>query len=418
MVNQIFQNPYDSRVRETVRQNRQKSLNSKVTTLFAHKKFYERWHFFSVGCIILTYLCNIFSPLCAMAVVFFAMHDSLLPLLGVVIAGGISAAMAMVVVVVLEILKRYSAKNALVYIFNYKKINLGFFIAVVCSAASIITSFYGAKTIPQRFTNPPTAQIPPIEDLGQISKEFDGLILDKKKQIEDTKTQISQYKKDHTSTRTGKITSNNKVRGLYADLNSNLGTLQSNLSSLQTQKIEAITAGKSANTANATTAKTEHTTAITAHHAKVDSDGLFLGYVTLILEVVFWLCFTFMIFYYKRCEIEFSSITPTPIAQTPPAAKNTTANQRTKPNQTTNAIGFFNGSNQLYNGFKLVDSDGVRCIEYNGKLYNKDSIKNNIYANKTKIKKYASLGDDLKADRYAEHLKRWCKFLEVVQTVP
>jgi len=98
MNSHIFRNPYDSAVKNAVQENRQNALHNKVTTLFAHKKFFERWHLFSTGCTVLTYLCNLFSPITAMMVVFFVMFDSFAPIMGDAMGGAVAIMMAMVAV--------------------------------------------------------------------------------------------------------------------------------------------------------------------------------------------------------------------------------------------------------------------------------------------------------------------------------
>lgn len=300
-------NPYDEALKDKDSKNLAENIKRISKNMYSHKPFYIRWHKFKKVSSFTSYVCQTISPIACFVVFFFLFNEQFefLGLLGLLL----SVVFAGLISVIIELVKRYSTKDALVDIFNYNKFGLGFVIAILCSVASIGTSFWGASTLPANMSNPPILEGAIVTDLTVLVSSQDAVNEQLKQGISEKKKEIKDYFKNNKSSRANRLSSRPGVKEGNDILTTQLHALQDKLSTLHTNNPTILKDARIANKA-ATEQQAENQIVLTdKHNLEMSDKGLILGYISLTLEGVFWCAMIFVSWYYKRAKMEFEGKT-------------------------------------------------------------------------------------------------------------
>ena len=412
-----MQNPFEKILRAKDSQKRAKTTQTTAHKLYKHKPFFERWYSFNVVCSGLTYLCQVISPLPAFAVFFFLFWQSL----SFVGSGGLvlSICFAVALSLGIEYTKRYSTKNALIDFFNYRTIGLGLAIALLCSSVSIGTSFYGSYILPSELTVAPVATAPDLINLKELQTSQAETTKQKVSAIESKKQEIATYEKNNKSSSANRMSRRKGVKKGHDALKSQLHTLESDLSKLQVSSPERLQNARRANKKSLESQATEQNKLTTAHNEQMTAKGLVLGYLSLGLELVYWLAMIFVFWYYRRAKTEFEQ---TPSLATA-ATETTTTNHRHQQNQppppTDNnqphQIGFKTTFNQLANQCTTTTNNGVLCLVFDGQHYPIERLRNNYHANNSKVKRYTRENKTKLAQKYKTASEQWANLIKILE---
>jgi hypothetical protein len=412
-----MQNPFEKVLRAKDSQKRANNTLSTAQKLYTHKPFFERWHAFKGVCNALTYLCQIISPLPAFAVFFFLFWQSL----SFIGSGGIvlSVCFSVALALGIEFTKRYSTKNALIDFFNYRTVGLGLAVAFICSSVSIGTSFYGAYILPSKLTTAPTATAPDLVDIGQLQTNQAETIEQKAAGIDSKRQEISTYEKNNKSSSANRMSRRAGVLKGYNTLKTQLHTLERELSTLQSNAPDILENARTDNKNALQDETNEQTELTTAHNLKTSSEGLVLGYLSLGLELVYWLAMVFVFWYYRRCKTEFEP-TPSVAGSTP---EPTTTNHHHQPQQTNqpttsnqpHQIGFITDFSRLANGCTTITDNGVLQLVFEGKTFPIERLRNNYHANNSKVKRYTRENKPELADKYKNASLHWANLIKILE---
>ena len=282
-------------------------LNQKLEKLFTPKPFSQRWKLTNRAGIVLSYLCNILSGLTAFTIISFLIFSATQPTLGTATSIVASTILSSLVVATTEAIKRQSLNNFLRNIIQFGRFSAALFCLVLLACSiSILTSFYGAKQIPQAIQTTLQNSKP---DTAKIAENYNAQIAALKKEKE---TYFENNKKRNDF---GGYRLSSRYMGTYNEM-------IADISKLQESKTKALTKTTS-----------DHT--ITQRKKEEDTHdlGWFLAYFALVVEFIFICLMLGNWLYYWNCYKERFSSQPKPTQKTGEAKGGNTKDenrQRTK----------------------------------------------------------------------------------------
>jgi hypothetical protein len=302
-------NPFDEVLEKEDAKTKLKNISSTAQNLYEHKPFFERWYKFKNASVGISYLCQIISPLPCFAVFFFLFSDqfNFIGSFSFVAAGLLAAAIA----IGIEFTKRYSTKNALIEFFNYRKLNFAFGLALVCSAISIGTSFWGAYVLPQKLTDNPLVDAPILQDVDHLKTSLASSIVSMRQGIENKKIEIKEYEKQYKSSSANRLSRREGVKDGHNNLTSQLHAMEEELTTTQTNQPNTIKDALQANRDAIAAGGSAQTALSLKHEGEMQNKGLILGYISLALEGVFWATMLFVFWYFKKANVELNTNTKT-----------------------------------------------------------------------------------------------------------
>ena len=274
----FFKNPFNKQF-ETVKENGQNEINNRTTQqaneIFKDKPFALEYKtaFIIAKCI--SFVANIVSLFSA----FFAIQFILSLLTGVYIAFFGSLAICGL----LELLKNASWKVNIKNFLRYKKVNIGLFLLIVLSLASIGTSLLGAYLIPNSFVSSP------------VKNNSDSLAL---ADLTTINTQIANLDKLVLETSNKAIPNQQgKVSSTFKTMLASLTVQKDSLSSEKraiNKRLESIRAEQATDKENANKGEIEN----------IKFLQICCVLVALAFEVIFILCTIFTFYYMFRVYVD------------------------------------------------------------------------------------------------------------------
>jgi len=152
---------------------------------------------------------------------------------------------------------------------------------------SIGLSFYGSTKIPRSLSTPPPPPSIVLEDIDAINEGFNTQIAAIESQIASIEANAPRWK--------GKFN---------RETSKTINNLHLQVADLQQQQNEAVSLARKQNTALRAEQKTDHDSMVQEYEATEESRGYLLGYVSLITECLFMMCFLFTETYLDRCALE------------------------------------------------------------------------------------------------------------------
>lgn len=265
-------------------------LTQKLRILFTPKPFSQRWKQTNNAGVVLSYLCNILSGLTALTIITFLVYQGLRPTLGLIPAITASALLSVSVVAASEVIKRHSLNNFLRNLIQFKQFSFPLFAFVLSACSvSVLTSFYGAKQIPQLAT---TLSKPK-------NAELKTAVVDLEKQITELQKEKQEYFENNKKPNNfGGYRLSSKYMSTYNNMISDISTLkQTKTLVLEDARELALVREKTIKKENTKLSQT-------------------LGYFALGVELIFILSILGVWFYYWNSYKERLSSQPTPAQRT------------------------------------------------------------------------------------------------------
>lgn len=165
----FLENPFEKKLNELEKNNFKVQHQSKLDKMFTPKTFEERWKFCNITAILVGYICNYFSAITAFSLIFYLSYLTTFPIVGQVASVIISLVPSIAIVVAIELVKRHASDNFLQDIIQFKKCSKGMLLfLLVCSLFSIVTSYFGAKEIPQAMPSSPPSNLLNLYSLDSL----------------------------------------------------------------------------------------------------------------------------------------------------------------------------------------------------------------------------------------------------------
>lgn len=243
------------------------SETSQLFDFFQDRTFWNRTKKIATAFVILTIICNVISALTESVFLFDILNKGL----GYWI---ISVALTVVLVVVVEVIKRATLPDFFKHAFQYGKIDfINLSIYLIFAAISITLSFKGGALIPAAISSPT------LIDVDSVDNKYIALMTAKEAEIDSYFDKNNwQGKLDNSSRPTYNL--------LIAERN-NLFTEHQNQLVATNDKNDVITNEHNVNTAN---------------------DGITLGWITVICEGLFLLMYSFLIYRKYRHFSQFAMV--------------------------------------------------------------------------------------------------------------
>lgn len=279
-------NHFDTQRNEFQQETTNKALDKKLEQLFTPKTYFERWRHFNTSAMVLSYVCNFLSSVTAFTILSFLFYSSFNGVFPVAAVIPLSVLLSLLVVAIMEAMKRFSTANFLRGIFQEKKTNsllLG--LVLFCCGCSVITSFYGAKNIPNLTRKQPVEVQPNITNKDSIKAFYSGLLATKQKTINNY---LPSIKMSGTARKT-------------------VAKLESEITSLHLKMETALNQASKKDSQNVVATKTINRQAVENFKAAQTSEGYNLTLIALSFELVFLLCLIFNWLFYWNCYIERAS---------------------------------------------------------------------------------------------------------------
>jgi Fe2+ transport system protein B len=258
----IYENSFDSASKKVQQDSNVQQIAEKAQQLFKHRSNAERHRSTNLASILLSYVCNLFSGLTTMIASTFIIYQSLKSV-NHYFALIVALIFSLVLVCIIEAIKRYSLKECIVDAIQYKKINFGLaFIVLLFCSISIASSWKGAQLLPQLTTSEPN-----LINIDSLQAKYEQQIAEA--------TALYTYKPTKTITKKG------------API----------LASMQEEKRQAIAEAKATNKERSEANKDS---------IQLDSN-LFAG-IALGVELLFIVSFLFSMHYYFKCFLETIAI--------------------------------------------------------------------------------------------------------------
>jgi len=250
-LNVTSKNVFDSNYKNYV----ETSKNKQIIDFFKHKPFYQRTTKVAVFLALFAAICSVLSGFTES--IFLHQKFSL-------IIGNFYIVLILVVLVVLIIegVKRYTLPQIFRYYFQYKEIDfINLSIYVLAVAASVWLSFNGSKYLPSMVTE---AEVVNVEG---VAARYDAMITKAESEVEQ-----------------------------YFQQNNWRGKLDNSSRPTYNQLTEAVAALKAEKLAAEAEAKTENKAIMAAYNDQNKKDGLQLGFITIASEIALFLIVCFLIY--------------------------------------------------------------------------------------------------------------------------
>lgn len=243
------------------------SENQSIIDFFKDKPYYERTSKLAAFLGVFGFVCNVLSGLTE-AVFLHQKFSLFIPFLAVAIS------LVLAVVLIIESIKRYTLPQFFRYWFQYKSIDfISLSIYLVAVLCSVWLSFQGSQFLPSMVTE---AEVVNIDD---VAARYDTMI----KEAEEK--QEAYFNANNWN---GKL--DNSSRPTY-------NQLTETVIQLKTEKQEAIK-----------TEKQDNKAILAAYSEQNEKDGLQLGYITIMAEIVLFLIMAFLIYRKWRHVAQFANI--------------------------------------------------------------------------------------------------------------
>jgi len=339
---QIYKNPFKVAADSVEKETTTATISDKVQSLFRHRPHSERHRHTNKAAVLLGYLCNLLSGLTSGTVVGWLLFKSFAPI-GFYFALTASLLLSATFIILLETIKRHSAKETLINAIQYRTFSpMLAGVLIVVSSVSVLSSWYGAKLLPELTYTPPT-----LANIDSIRTGFDTQIA--------AATVLHTYKPTKTLTKQGAAI----------------------IAGMQAEKLQAIDRATQSNDNSLET----HT-----GNLKADSN-LFAG-IALFVEGLFILCFWFSMSYYWQCYLETVGSQQQPQTEPTPNGVQYTAQPPIEPHQapTGHRIGFINYENRINeNRFDAENKDGTRICKNCNEWYTHKHHKQKYCCDKCRI---------------------------------
>ena len=257
----IYENSFDTASRKVQQDSNVQQITEKAQQIFKHRSNAERHRSTNLASIALSYVCNVFSGLTTMIASTFIIYQSLSSInhYFALVTGLI---FSLVLVCIIESIKRHSLRECIIDALQYRKINwgLGFVVLLFCGV-SIASSYEGAQLLPQLTTAEP--------ELVNV----DSLQAAHEKRIADA-TILHTYKPTNTLTKKGSAI----------------------LEGMQNEKRQAIVAAEQTNKERSQ-----------ANKNAMELDGALFAGIALSIELLFIISFMFSMHYYFKCYLGIAS---------------------------------------------------------------------------------------------------------------
>lgn len=329
----IYENSFDTASKRVQQDSNVQQIAEKAQQIFKHRSNAERHKGTNLASIVLGYTCNLFSGLTTMVASTFIIYQSLKSV-NHYFALIVALIFSLVLVCIIEAIKRHSLKECIIDAIQYKKINFGLaFIVLLFCGVSVLSSYKGAQLLPQLTT----------AELELIN--IDSLQAKHEKQIADA-TILHTYKPTKTLTKRGSAI----------------------ISDMQEEKRQAIAEAKATNKERSE-----------ANKDSIELDSTLFAGIALGVELLFIVSFLFSMHYYFKCYLETIAIDQEKHQTKKPDFKEVTkivqgenTTQTDKQNTPSEApraeakrqIGF-----KLYESRKNVISEGTRACLHCNKAY-------------------------------------------------
>ena len=242
-------NQFDQRLKQVFTNRKFQQIQAK----YKERSFYDRTTKIALWLLLLSFGCSVFSAYSEHFYLKDFIQNSInRPQLGL--------ALMVVLIVVIELIKRSTLPSLFQYYFQYGKVDkVSLVIVVVFSGLSIFSSFEGAKLIPAQFMPSPT-----LVSLDSINQEYATQLGVLNRSIE----------KQEGTTWQGSIT---------AQANKNIAQLNRQKQQLVTLKNEAVS-----------TASAQNNELMAAYQLSLIQSGHHIGYATLVCECLLFLIIGFL----------------------------------------------------------------------------------------------------------------------------
>ncbi len=255
---QIYKNSFDSASREMQQENNVQQITEKAQQLFKHRSNAERHKGTNLASIALSYVCNVFSGLTTMIASTFIIYQSLKSI-NYYFALVVALIFSLVLVCIIEAIKRHSLRECIIDAIQYKKLNFGLaFIVLLFCSISIASSWKGAQLLPEL-----TKVEPELINVDSLQAKYE-------KQIAEA-TILHTYKPTKTLTKRGSVI----------------------ISDMQEEKRQAIAEAKATNKER-----------LAANKSNIELDSTLFAGIALAVELLFVVSFLFSMHYYFKCYLE------------------------------------------------------------------------------------------------------------------
>lgn len=239
-------------------ENNVQQITEKAQQIFKHRSNAERHKGTNLASIALSYVCNVFSGLTTMIASTFIIYQSLSSI-DHYFALIVALIFSLVLVCIIETIKRHSLKEFIIDAIQYKKANFGLaFIVLLFCGVSILSSYKGAKLLPE------------LTKVEPNLINVDSLQTAHQKQIADA-TILHTYKPTKTLTKRGSVI----------------------ISDMQQEKRQAIAEAKATNKERSE-----------ANKSNIELDSTLFAGIALSVELLFIISFLFSMHYYFKCYLE------------------------------------------------------------------------------------------------------------------
>lgn len=241
------------------------------------------------------YLCKFLSVLCGVGSVFFAYVYATDQTNELINYYPIAVFLSVFLLVLFEVLQRWALGSLLLnYFTNGLKIkDLGnILLAVSITVISVFLSYKGSFRQVEKWNGTPPQYIAPtLSSVSDLKQEFNTMISKAEKKAKN-------YKDENMVTWKGKKVLNWIAREPYAKMLVSIDLLE-------TKKLQAIEKLELKNEKLISEAKKNHTSTLFDFKQKNESKGANLGYITLVLQLVMFICLGFTEYYDYRVQDQY-----------------------------------------------------------------------------------------------------------------
>ena len=254
----IYENKFDSASKKMQQDSNVQQITEKAQQIFKHRSNAERHKGTNLASIALGYTCNLFSGLTTMIASTFIIYQSLSSV-NHYFALVVALIFSLVLVCIIENIKRHSLKECIVDAIQYKKANFGLlFIVLLFCSISVASSYKGAQLLPELTTAEPN-----LINVDSLQAKYEQQIAEA--------TALYTYKPTKTITKKG------------API----------LASMQEEKRQAIAEAKQTNKERSE-----------ANKSNIGLDSTLFAGIALAVELLFIVSFLFSMHYYFKCYLE------------------------------------------------------------------------------------------------------------------
>lgn len=166
----ISRNPFNESARDLLKfDSEERGIKASLKT-FEHRPHYQRYKGAYYAAKIMIFVCGLLSALTASMYFCTQLYNSLSPYSSAG-AFGLSIVAGVIIVFLIEAMKRSSTKETLINIIQYKTVDGYIFLAIFCLGISVFSSYKGSEIIPEM-----TTQKPLLVSLDSARSSFENKI--------------------------------------------------------------------------------------------------------------------------------------------------------------------------------------------------------------------------------------------------